>query len=422
MAERDADPAAGPRPGHRIGDRYTLVEQISAGAMGAVHRARDDDGNEVAIKRLLDPGQAARFEIEARLLTRLQHPRVVRVFEHIQDADGQYLVMDLVEGSDLGEVLRERGDPGLPVDQALEYALQACEALQYVHEQGIVHRDVKPQNFVLGENGLVLVDFGIAREVAAGGTGTRAMGTPRYMAPEILVGESVSPRSDIYGLAATLWALITGDPPIYHDPLPLAERFDKVTPELERTLRRTLELQPERRIGSADAFAAALGSPLGASEGASLTISLPRPEAQRALLEAVVRTAAAVFDAAAASIALRDEATGELIYQSAWGAGADEIVGVRLLPGEGIAGAVLASGEGADIPDCRSDERFHAQIAAGTGYVPLTMLVVPLVHDGRAVGALSLLDRRDGEPYGPADLPRAELFAELAAAALPALA
>jgi signal transduction protein with GAF and PtsI domain len=135
-------------------------------------------------------------------------------------------------------------------------------------------------------------------------------------------------------------------------------------------------------------------------------------------MEAVVRTAAGVFDAAAASISLVEERTGELVYRSAWGAGAHEIVGVRLAPGQGIAGSVVASSEPTFVADCRNDERFAAAVAAGTGYVPITMLVVPLQRSGQTIGALSLLDRRDGNPYGAGDVSRAVLFAELAVAAL----
>ena len=132
--------------------------------MGAVYRGRDmEAGTEVALKHLTDRRHAERFEVEARLLAVLSHPRVVRVLDYFQDPTGQYLVMDLVEGTDLGILLKKRGNPGLPIDEASEYARQACEALQYVHEQQIIHRDVKPQNLILGDNGVVLVDFGIAR-------------------------------------------------------------------------------------------------------------------------------------------------------------------------------------------------------------------------------------------------------------------
>jgi predicted Ser/Thr protein kinase len=408
-----------PGSGDVVAGRYTIEGALSSGAMGAVYRARDKNGRDVAVKRLIDPRQTARFEIEARLLAQLKHPRVVRVIDYFQDKSGNYLVMEMVRGTDLGAILDERGGEGLPVPEAVEYARQACEALQYVHDQQIVHRDVKPQNMILGEGGIVLVDFGIARELDYEDPGTRAIGTPRFMAPEVLVGEAVSPRSDVYGLAATLWTLITGKPPVYQETTRLAERFEDCSVELERTLRAGLELRPERRIASVAAFAKALGSPIGISSGASLALSLPAPEAERNLIEAIVRTAAGIFEAAAASIALTDDASGELVYRAAWGAGADEMVGVRLPAGTGIAGSVVASGEGIAVPDCRSDSRFAARIAKGTGYVPNTMLSVPLEREGETIGALSVLDRRDGESYRPADLDRARLFGDLAIAALP---
>ena len=401
-----------------VGGRYTLVAPISQGAMGEVYRGHDEDGRPVAIKRLLDPRQAARFEIEGRLLARLRHPRVVRVLEHFEDGDGAYLVMELVEGADLGSILRERGAPGLPVADAVEYARQACEALQYVHEQQVVHRDVKPQNLIVAEHGVVLVDFGIARRAEGDDPGTRAIGTPRYMAPEVLVGEGISARSDVYGVAATLWALLAGRPPAYHEQTPLSAVVPEAGPELESALRAALDVHPEKRFASVEAFAAALGAQLGAPAGESLAISLPDASAEADLLESIVRTAAGIFEAAAASVALVDEASGELVYQAAWGAGADEILGVRLAPGAGITGAVVASGTGEAVTDCRSDPRFAAAIAANTGYVPHTMLVVPLRRGKQVMGALAVLDRRDAGSYGAHDVPRAALFADLAVAAL----
>jgi hypothetical protein len=388
--------------------------------MGAVYCARNSvSGEEVAVKRLIDPRHAARFEIEARLLTQLEHPRVVKVTDHFQDQTGAYyIVMDLVRGTDLGALLKEQGAPGLPPRDAIEYTLQACEALQYVHEQQIVHRDVKPQNLVLGHEGVVLVDFGVARELGEEEAGTHGIGTPRFMAPEVFAGGALSPRSDVFGLAATLWTLLVGKPPLYADDLPLAESVPGVTEELEETIRAGLEMVPERRVASAAGFAKALGAPLKDSRGASLVLSLPSSQAPRNLIESVVRTAAGIFEAAAASIALVDRTTSELVFQASWGAGAKEIVGVRLPPGVGIAGSVVDTGEGIAVAECRNDPRFAAQIAKGTGYVPNTMLVVPLRRGDRAIGVMSLLDRRDGGSYGPTDVTRAALFAELALAAL----
>ena len=402
-------------PGTRLAGRYEIEAPLSAGAIGAVYRARAADGGAVAIKHLVDPSMADRFEIEARLLSRLAHPRVVEVIDQFGDSGSRYLVMRLVEGLDLNRVLLRDGRPGLPVADVLEHARQAAEALRYVHEQNVIHRDVKPHNLILSPAGVVVVDFGIARERADDG-GTRAIGTPLYMAPEVLIGEEVSPRSDVYGLAATVWALLTGTPPSYDDPTPLAETVAGVSDQLEGTLRAALAIRPERRLASMDAFAAGLGAPLGPEAGRSLAVTAATSPS--GLLERVVRTTAGVFEAAAASIALVDGATSEVVYQAAWGSGAEEVVGVRLERGEGLAGSVVESGEGVAIADCRRDARFAEAVARKTGYVPHTMLVVPLERGGEAIGALSVLDRRDGGSYGPGDLSKARMFAELAVAAL----
>lgn len=405
-----------PVTGQSVGGRYEIVEPISAGAMGAVYRARDSDGGEVALKLLTNPGQAARFDIEARLLARLSHPRVVRVVDHLEDDGRSWLVMALVSGTDLHRLLEERGSPGLPLEEVLDVAREAAEALEYVHEQHLVHRDVKPHNFIAGDEGIVLVDFGVAREIGED-DGTRGIGTPKYMAPEVLVGEGVSPRADVYGLAATVWTLLAGSPPAYGNPAPLAESAPEASPELEQALRRALDPRPDRRFASAGALATALGSPVEAAQGESFAATLPGTD-RAGLMEAVVRTAAGVFDAAAASIALIDDSTGELVYRASWGVLAEETVGIRLAPGVGLAGAAIESGEPVVVPDCRNDERFAARVAAGIGYVPHTMLVVPLQRGDRPIGALSILDRRDGHALDQGDVQRAELFADLTLAAL----
>src|SRR4051794_189365 len=273
-------------PGSQLG-RYRIERPISTGAMGAVYRAHNTvSGTDVAIKRMLETAQVQRFEIEARLLSQLEHPRVVSVLDHFQDSSGvYYLVMDLIPGTDLGRTLEDRGNPGLPVHEVLEFARQACEALQYVHDQQIVHRDVKPQNLIEGDHGLVLVDFGVATSLDAGSTGTVGVGTPRFMAPEVFAGGAVSPRSDVFSLGATVWNLLAGEAPVYADSTKLADTVEGVTPQLEETLRASLEIIPERRIASIAAFAAALGAPLQETGGASLALSV---EEAAAPLEAVV--------------------------------------------------------------------------------------------------------------------------------------
>src|SRR3954451_10348309 len=404
---------------------YVIEAPLSAGAMGAVYRAhKSDDGPAVAVKRLLDTRQVARFEIEARLLSSLHHPRVVNVMDYFTEETGVYLVMEMIEGKDLGAILRERGNPGLPRAEAIEYTRQACEALQYVHDQQIAHPDVKPANLIDApdKDGVVLVDFGVARQIGQTeqvDDATVGIGTPRFMAPEVFAGGTVSPRSDVFSLAATLWTLLTGKPPVYGDATPLSSLAGETGAQLESCIHAGLELLPERRTSSCAAFATALGIPLAGGQGESLTMSaVDRPDVPPNLLEAIVKAAAGVLEAAACSIALVDPVTRELVYQASWGAGAKEIVGVRLPPGKGLAGSVVQSGEAVAVPDCRNDPRFQAQIAAGTGYVPHTMLVVPLLQGGETLGVVSLLDQRSGEPYTVDYIPRAQLFAELAVTVL----
>ena len=140
--------------------------------MGAVHRALDGEtGRFVAVKRLLDPTHVSRFEIEARLLAQLDHPRVVRVVDHFRDSGDYYIVMELIEGESLHDRLAAEGTPGLPVDDIIEWGGQACEALDYIHQQHIVHRDVKPQNLIVADRGVVLVDFGVRASWANPRTG-----------------------------------------------------------------------------------------------------------------------------------------------------------------------------------------------------------------------------------------------------------
>ena len=251
----------GTTPGGAIfNERYEVVAPISSGAMGAVYRAVDrETDREVAIKRLLDVRNAARFEIEARLLSSLNHPRVVKVIDHAGDDAGLYIVMELVRGTDLGAQLNQRGQPGLPPTEAIEYARHACEALQYVHDQQIVHRDVKPQNLILAENGVILVDFGVARAIGSDEVaGTIAVGTPRYLAPEVFAGGTVSAASDIFSLAATLWTLMIGAPPRYGDVLKIQNVTDEVGYLDSVGRRQTAEVLKEARVAEAQRTAEAL--------------------------------------------------------------------------------------------------------------------------------------------------------------------
>lgn len=406
--------------GETLGD-YTVGEVLGAGGMGTVHRGwRRSDRHPVALKVISGPVLRSRFETEARLLGSLDHPLVVPVLDSFTEEGISVIVMEHVDGRDLRRVIDEDGDPGLPVDVAVSHVVDAAGALDYLHEQLVVHRDVKPQNLVSSEAGTVLVDFGIAREVdpSAPETATGAIGTPGYMSPEVAAGEELTPRSDVFGLAATLWTLIVGTVPHYGQRERASELAPGVPAWIDECLEDGLQLRPEKRTASPRDLAERLDATVGPESGTSLAASSPLRGAPAELLESIVRTAAKVLDAAACSVALFDADGGEFVYRAAWGAGSREIVGRRLPSSEGIAGAVARERSPIIVPDCRSDPRFSVNTAEQTGYVPVSMIVVPMMRGGEVIGVLSVLDGRDGLPLGPAIADRATAFAELATDAL----
>ena len=286
----------------------------------------------------------------------------------------------------------------------IEYAHQAAEALSYVHGQNVVHRDVKPHNLVLGADGLVLVDFGVAREEELDQGGTRALGTPLYMAPEVLVGEEVSARSDVYGLAATIWALLAGKPPAYEDPTPLAEQVPGAP---EEVLRAALAIRPERRLASVSALADGLGVTLPGAEGRSLALSISAARgAQRA----------AGGDRAHRGRHLRSgrglDRPDRRAPPASWSTsrpGARERTrswACACLRGGAWPARWWTAARASPSPTAAVTRGSRANVARKVGYVPHTMLLVPLRKAGQTIGVLSILDRRDGGGYRPADVER----------------
>jgi serine/threonine-protein kinase len=243
----------GLQPGQRLAGRYEIVEIIGSGGMGIVYRALDLELSEpVAVKTLRrefvsDSTALARFKSELRLARRISHRNVVRTHD-LGETDGMYFItMEYVEGTSVKALITERGK--LPVHATLPIARQLCRALEVAHEQGIIHRDIKPHNMVLAPDGVLKVmDFGIARLMGRtqGMTQTgMVVGTPEYMAPEQLLGEDVDARADIYAVGVVIYECLTGRTPHTADnPMQLISRVleqspvppHELVPEVPRTL------------------------------------------------------------------------------------------------------------------------------------------------------------------------------------------
>ena len=272
-------------PGQILAGKYRIDRVLGAGGMGMVLAATHLVlGSRVAIKVMLGGGKRgpeheARFMREARVASMLRSEHAGKVLDVGTTEQGAtYIVMEYLDGRDLGALLQARGP--LPVDEAVSFVLQACEAIAEAHGLGIVHRDIKPANLFLttGVSGapcVKVVDFGIAKQSdetqALTQTGA-ALGSPLYMSPEQMRGSrDVDARSDIWALGVTLYQLLAGTTPFHADtlmavvsivqlepPTPLAEYRADVTPSLAAVIHQCFEKDPARRWQSVSAFAAAL--------------------------------------------------------------------------------------------------------------------------------------------------------------------
>ncbi len=256
--------------------RYRIERPLGRGAMAVVYLAYDEElQRRVAIKILAehlgaDESIRTRFLREARVASRLSHPNVVQVYDANAAGGRLFIVMEHVPGSTLSESGK------VPYDKAVELALQACAGLQHAHEAGLVHRDVKPANLLLREDGVLkIADFGIARvadatELTKQGT---ILGTAAYLAPEQGAGERVGPPADIYSVGAVLYELLTGRRPYEVDSLAeLADRqragviapprdLDRSIPEgIEAAVMHALAREPSFRPASAADFAQELAA------------------------------------------------------------------------------------------------------------------------------------------------------------------
>ena len=304
-----------------LGGRYALLEELGAGGMAVVYRARDEVlGREVAVKVLspqfaADPGFLARFEREARHVAALSHPNIVTVFDSGIDRNTPFIVMELVAGRTLRQVLDQVGP--LPAREAVTIAVTVCEALEAAHAAGLVHRDIKPANIVLSGGEVKVLDFGIARaHDASGAARTQAvLGTAAYLSPELASGGQAGPQADLYALGCVLFEMLTGAPPftadsalgvayrqVHDDPGPPSARLPGLSPQLDWITTRLLAKDPAARPPGAAAAKAWLLAAL--SRDQTRVLPMPRdgePPARRRNKTRRLRTIDAVLAAALAA-------------------------------------------------------------------------------------------------------------------------
>ncbi len=372
--------------GEKLGP-YEILSPLGAGGMGEVYRARDARlGREVAIKVLpesfaSDADRLRRFEQEARTVAALNHPNILGVYDIGQYQGSPYMVSELLDG----ETLREKMQEG-PISQrrALEYASQIAEGLAAAHNKGVVHRDLKPENVFITNDGRVKVlDFGLAKlarteagssQPGDGATATVAvhtmpgmvLGTAGYMSPEQVRGKEVDARTDIFAFGAILYEMLSGrrafkgessietmNAILKDDPPELTSDSLRISPGLERIVRRCLEKEPARRFDSARDVGFALEAISGTSSSSKLAESALPPERSRwlktAALAIVVAAAilAAYFvgrgHAASAAVSYRQltfepgyagparftHDGGTVVYSAAWNGGARQLYSQR---------------------------------------------------------------------------------------------
>jgi len=295
--------------GNILGNRYRILREIGAGGMAKVYLAEDIKGNELVALKLLysqfgeDISFIQRFNREAKLASTLTDPHIVRVLDYGADRDLHYLVMEYVEGQDLHDLLQEKSHFEWRV--ALELVDQLATALEHAHAHGVVHRDIKPQNMMLNDNGLLKVlDFGIARiPTLPSLTQSGFIGSPYYASPEQAMGEEVDIRSDIYSAGIVLYELLSGNIPfdakspwsiisqhITSEPPPIQLADGEITENVKQLLNRMLAKRPEERFQSPIVLRRAIASvlsglPVPEDMGTTMPISADKTPMVESLAE-----------------------------------------------------------------------------------------------------------------------------------------
>ncbi|MBX7102396.1 MAG: serine/threonine protein kinase, partial [Myxococcaceae bacterium] len=259
-----------------LNGKWKMERELGHGGMGSVHLATDLQlDRQVAIKTLAANLSAneevrTRFEREAKMMAKLDHPNLVPIYEVGRKGELPYIVMKFLEGETLGDALKRRGP--LPVEEVGAIVKQVCAGLAFVHGKGFVHRDIKPANIFLSPDGHVtILDLGVAHDTSSHHTKTgMVIGTPRYMSPEQILGRKVDLRSDLYAVGTVLFELLTGSPVFGGDsdfsvmkshaevePPDPSELSAAVSPSVSAVVRRALAKDPAARFQSAQELSAA---------------------------------------------------------------------------------------------------------------------------------------------------------------------
>ena len=257
-------------------DHYRLDATVARSGMSTLYKATDlRDGRQVAIKvphaeMEADPVLVERFRREQEIGQELDHPGVVKTFDG-EERSRLYMVIEWVDGRLLRSILNQ--ERKLPIERAVNFALQICDALDTMHKHGVVHRDLKPENIMVDdEDRIKLIDFGIAMKEDARRITfvdmSATLGTPDYISPEQVKGQRGDQRSDIYSLGVMLYEMLTGEPPfsgpnplavmnerVLHDPRPARELRAEISAELEEILNRALVRDPRFRYATASEMA-----------------------------------------------------------------------------------------------------------------------------------------------------------------------
>jgi len=247
-----------------LGGRYVLEQELGRGGMGVVYLARDSQlDRPVALKflgNLVDSSEEfrQRFVREARTAAKISHPNIIAIYDISASVGKAYIAMEYVDGPSLHKYLTSKG--GLKARETINVIVQACNALAAIHEAGIVHRDIKPDNILIAKGGLIkLTDFGLAKAEDSRMTRTGVvMGTPSYMAPEQVLGKEADARSDIYSMGLVMYECLSGETvfmgqdvierQLKETPPPPSQKVEGVPPALNDIVMKCIDKKPEDRF------------------------------------------------------------------------------------------------------------------------------------------------------------------------------